>query len=319
MGGDGAARFSIQYDQNNNPYVVIEEDILAGVSRSEWVRTVKDNLRQKFPNGVTVGRNVIEINKSRREMTFSKYMQRLMRTDRQIFADKLRATNNADEILRAVRNWVNEALLPPRRDAIIDFVRGEVLMRIGSNDYSAQVIVGNRGAGNLLLYDIINLEPTEILDNKTGTDYITKSQNGTGDRQSAPASDDSISETGGDVNGRFSLKSPVEGTRDLVALHNLTEDKLRSALRLGGFPMPSIAVTRADIPHTNFGDITLVMSRQTVDPRANRRNTVYSADAWTPTFPAIEYEAISIHAPAWGGDVKGVHDPILKEDERIEQ
>ncbi len=309
MGGDGAARFSIQYDQNNNPYVVIEEDILAGVSRSEWVRTVKDNLRQKFPNGVTVGRNVIEINKSRREMTFSKYMQRLMRTDRQIFADKLRATNNADEILRAVRNWVNEALLPPRRDAIIDFVRGEVLMRIGSNDYSAQVIVGNRGAGNLLLYDIINLEPTEILDNKIGTDYITKSQNGTGDRQSAPASDDSISETGGDVNGRFSLKSPVEGTRDLVALHNLTEDKLRSALRLGGFPMPSIAVTRADIPHTNFGDITLVMSRQTVDPRANRRNTVYSADAWTPTFPAIEYEAISIHAPAWGATSRGCMTP----------
>ena len=90
-----------------------------------------------------------------------------------------------------------------------------------------------------------------------------------------------------------------------MALHNLTEDKLRSALRLGGFPMPSIAVTRADIPHTNFGDITLVMSRQTVDPRANRRNTVYSADAWTPTFPAIEYEAISIHAPAWGGDSAG--------------
>lgn len=93
------------------------------------------------------------------------------------------------------------------------------------------------------------------------------------------------------VDGKFSLKGVVEDNGTLLALHNLTEDKLRSALRLGGFPMPSIAVTRADIPHTNFGDITLVMSRQTVDPRANRRNTVYSADAWTPTFPAIEYEA----------------------------
>ena len=93
------------------------------------------------------------------------------------------------------------------------------------------------------------------------------------------------------VDGKFSLKGVVEDNGTLLALHNLTEDKLRSALRLGGFPMPSIAVTRADIPHINFGDITLVMSRQTVDPRANRRNTVYSADAWTPTFPAIEYEA----------------------------
>lgn len=115
-------------------------------------------------------------------------------------------------------------------------------------------------------------------------------------RQGGPLDEVGLERLGleaGDVTGntRFSMKSAVEDNGTLLALHNLTEDKLRSALRLGGFPMPSIAVTRADIPHTNFGDITLVMSRQTVDPRANRRNTVYSADAWTPTFPAIEYEA----------------------------
>jgi len=84
---------------------------------------------------------------------------------------------------------------------------------------------------------------------------------------------------------------PVEETKDLLALHNLTADKLSKALALGGFPMPSIAVTRDSIPHTNFGDITLVMNKSTVDPKADRRNTVYSADAWTPTFPSIEYEA----------------------------
>ena len=90
---------------------------------------------------------------------------------------------------------------------------------------------------------------------------------------------------------RFSLKAPVEEQGTLVALHNLTEEKLLASLNLGGFPMPSIAVTRADIPHENFGEITLVMDRRSVDPKANRKNTVYSADAWTPTFPAIEYEA----------------------------
>lgn len=94
-------------------------------------------------------------------------------------------------------------------------------------------------------------------------------------------------------NKRFSLKAPLEETETLVALHNLNEDKMSKALDLGGFPMPSIAVTRKDIPHTNFGDISLVMSRDTVDPQKNRKNTVYSADAWTPTFPQIEYEANS--------------------------
>lgn len=99
--------------------------------------------------------------------------------------------------------------------------------------------------------------------------------------------------TAGDVTDgtRFSMKSPVEQTDTLIALHNLTESKLLGDLRLGGFPMPSIAVTRADIPHTNFGDITLVMDRRSIDPRANRRNVVYSADAWTPTFPQVEYAA----------------------------
>lgn len=90
---------------------------------------------------------------------------------------------------------------------------------------------------------------------------------------------------------KFSLKSPVEETKDLVALHNLTEDKLLKSIALGGFPMPSIAVTRQDIPHTNFGDITLVMDKGAIDPKASRKNTVYSADAWTPTVPRVEYEA----------------------------
>ena len=89
---------------------------------------------------------------------------------------------------------------------------------------------------------------------------------------------------------KFSMRGPVEYTKNLVALHNLTDDKLAKALDLGGFPMPSIAITKADIPHTNFGDITLVFGRDTIDPKANRKNTVYSADAWTPTFPRTEYE-----------------------------
>ena len=92
---------------------------------------------------------------------------------------------------------------------------------------------------------------------------------------------------------RFSLDKPVEETKTLIAMHNLTEEKLEKAIDLGGFPMPSIAVTRADIPHTNFGEITLVMDKGTVDPKADRRNDVFSADAWTPTFPRTEYEANS--------------------------
>lgn len=90
---------------------------------------------------------------------------------------------------------------------------------------------------------------------------------------------------------KFSMEAPIEQKKNLIALHNLDETKLLKTLKLGGFPMPSIAITKSDIPHTNFGNITVVFGKETVDPKFDRRNTVYSADAWTPTFPRMEYEA----------------------------
>lgn len=89
---------------------------------------------------------------------------------------------------------------------------------------------------------------------------------------------------------KFSAKDPVEKKGTLLAIHNLTEEKLKKFLALGGAPMPSIAVTRSDVEHSNFGDISLIFDKSTIDPKVNRKNTVYSADAWTPTFPQIEYE-----------------------------
>ena len=106
------------------------------------------------------------------------------------------------------------------------------------------------------------------------------------------SSDNSLSTSSENVKP-FSEKNSGKSQykQNLLALHNLSEEKLLKALDLGGFPMPSIAVTKNNIPHTNFGDITLVMDPSTVNPKADSRNTVYSADAWTPTFPGIDYEA----------------------------
>lgn len=172
-------RFSIKYDVNNRPFVEVDEDILAGVPRKEWVNAVKENLRAKFPNGVAVGGNEININQtSRREMTFSKYMQWALKNDRAVYADKLRATNNADEIIRASRDYVNEALLHPRKDSIREFARGEVLLRVGNNDYAASVIVGTYESGHMLLYDVISLKPTSITERQNKKNTATKQRKG---------------------------------------------------------------------------------------------------------------------------------------------
>lgn len=88
---------------------------------------------------------------------------------------------------------------------------------------------------------------------------------------------------------RFYMEDTAEEVKDLIAVHNLSADKLESAFGLGGFPMPSIAVTKADMGHEKFGDISLIFDKETINP-ADRRNKVYSGDAWTPSFPTVEYK-----------------------------
>ena len=91
---------------------------------------------------------------------------------------------------------------------------------------------------------------------------------------------------------RFSLSSPVEENKNLIAIHNLHANEVLKQLDLGGMPMPSIAVTDpAKVDHEGFGDITLILDKDTIDPKKSKYNKVYSGDAYTPTFPRIEYEA----------------------------
>lgn len=96
-----------------------------------------------------------------------------------------------------------------------------------------------------------------------------------------------------DKNGsdnKFSLSEPVEEKGNLIAVHNIYTDKLVKSLKLGGFPMPSIAVIKSDMGHGNYGECSFVFDKSTIDPKTDKRNKVYGGDAWTPTYPAIEYK-----------------------------
>lgn len=88
---------------------------------------------------------------------------------------------------------------------------------------------------------------------------------------------------------KFSLKTPVEETDKLLALHNKDENSILAAIKLGGLPMPSIAIVKARDGHTKYGPISLVFSKGTIDPQLFRANKVYGGDAWTPTAPRVDY------------------------------
>ena len=119
------------------------------------------------------------------------------------------------------------------------------------------------------------------------TDNITSFSDAKIDSNSESSSSDAVNNAKGD---RFSLRDAgVSGERNLVAVHNISEEKLKQAFELGGFPMPSIAITKADMGHGEFGEISLVFGRETVDP-SDSQNKVYGEDAWTPVFPSIGYK-----------------------------
>lgn len=80
-----------------------------------------------------------------------------------------------------------------------------------------------------------------------------------------------------------------EMSKELVALHNISLEKLEKAVELGGFPVPSIAVTKRSIPFTKFGSITFVGGEGLVSPELHSRNRVFTADAYSKRMPEEFY------------------------------
>ena len=82
----------------------------------------------------------------------------------------------------------------------------------------------------------------------------------------------------------FSRKSEINDP--LVTLHNITENGLMKAARLGGLPAPSLAVSKVESPLQQFGEITLVGTKDLADPK---KNPVFSVDAYTARFPKLDW------------------------------
>jgi hypothetical protein len=73
--------------------------------------------------------------------------------------------------------------------------------------------------------------------------------------------------------------------KDLVFVHNTSEEAIKSFDNMGGIPSPSIAVTKGDQPFTGFGKIQLIGKPEKFDPLIDSRNKIYSSDAYTPRAP----------------------------------
>ncbi len=245
---------SISYDVNNTPFVTVEEDILDGVPRAMWAQTVSENLKEKFPDGVKVGERLIKINsQSRREMTYSEYTKWLRDNDKNTYADKFRATDNADEIILATQGYINEGLKHTRKDNIKDFARGTVLLRIGGVDYSAEVVVGTTSGGEMLLYDIVNMQKTQIKEEDGHTIQPSLSESR---RSGVSVSKTSIPKTTDSVNPHYSLSGTGEAS-GLDVLRQLAEEMAQDPEQSGGWDaLYQLAHEMGQDPGNPLGDMS---------------------------------------------------------------
>lgn len=104
---------------------------------------------------------------------------------------------------------------------------------------------------------------------------------------------------------RFREVKDKNGEKSLVGLHNISEEKLRKALRQGGFANPSAAVI--DISrqsHTGYGSISLVLPSSMIEKRTGKNAGTWSQDAWTPIYPTIERQFSGKGSDAFSKDLQ---------------
>lgn len=169
----GNTRWSLAGTTDGRPVAVIDKDILDGVPESEWKSVARKAISEGFPDGIAVqGKNIRVNQTTRREYTKSDYTQWLFNHSKGVFADKMRAAAKLDDVVLAATNWTKDGgLKHPRKDNFVDFGRGNVLMSIGGNKYSAEVILAYPQVGAPVLYDVVTLNPDsfDLINEKTAS------------------------------------------------------------------------------------------------------------------------------------------------------
>ena len=320
---NGEDSYSVGETDDGRAVAVVDNDILSHIDTSTWDSAKKAQAKAAaktallaFEDGIQVNGITYKVNRtSRREYTRSEDTERLARRTPDAFADKMRAADIADDIITATTSWAKDGKLKhPRRDSFVDFAHGDVLIQAGANQYDAETVVGITADGEYVFYDVVDMTPTSFTTKKepsptaAGDNASSDIQESSSERSISRSTEKSNREISGvqplslptlepTTKVKFSLDEPVEETETLVAMHNMTEEKLRRTLDIGAWPSPSIAVVKAKEGHANYGEYSAIFPRGTIDPQADSRNKVYGGDAWTPTHDnaiverGVNYEA----------------------------
>ena len=76
--------------------------------------------------------------------------------------------------------------------------------------------------------------------------------------------------------------------KTLSVVHNLSLKNLLHSQRMGGIAVPSIAIVDSEkSPYTSYGEITLLGTKELIDPRKSKKNKVYGSDIYSQRYPSV--------------------------------
>ena len=149
---------SVITDADNNTIIDIKSNILEDIPKEDWLKRVKNVIRSVFPKGFNLNGEHIDVSaKSRGEFVKSKDSVYLRDKSPEIYRDKMETAPHLDVISQNTE-FQN---VPPdhaRTDNIVSFDKGRVNLKIGGNDYSAEVVIGVKDDGNKVFYDIVGMD-----------------------------------------------------------------------------------------------------------------------------------------------------------------
>ena len=190
-------RHSIEITEDGEPCVVIDNDVLAGVPKSRWATKIK-NILSEYKSGVDLWGGVVKVNAiSKNEFLNSKYSQYLKAKEKTAYKDKLLSAQNLDEILKSGKNKKIEDLKHSRNDSFKQFAHSDVLLKVGENGYTADVIIGITTQNAMVFYDIVDMRKADVkIKNATPQGYANSRK----PFKQGIASDNKVTQNGPDVN-----------------------------------------------------------------------------------------------------------------------
>ena len=155
-------RFSILKDKAGESYIKIDEDILKDVPQEEWKSTVKQAIKERFPNGFERnGWTILNLKEGRNEFVWSKSTKALQWENAEAYADKMRMAANLDEIIQTADEVYREPANHKNAEA---FNRGRIKIQVGQNVYEADVLTAIKTDQREIFYDVVGIRPAN---NKT--------------------------------------------------------------------------------------------------------------------------------------------------------